>query len=473
MPFGDEFVWGTATAAYQIEGGVAEDGRGESIWDRFSHTPGNVAGGDTGDIACDSYHRWAEDLALLEGLGATGYRFSVAWPRVFPSGSGSSNPAGLDYYESLVDGLLNAGIRPFITLYHWDLPQGLQERGGWGSRDTAFYFADYADRVVSRLGDRCHDWITLNEPWVAAHVGHEQGRHAPGQRSLATALQAAHHLLLAHGLAVPRIRDVAADSRVGITLNLSPVHAATASSADEDAAARADGYYNRWYLEPLFRGAYPPDMWESYGESGDDSTGGGRQLALALERDPPPGACPFMEEDDLERIAAQLDFLGVNYYFRTVVEAGDGHATLGFSQCAAREGEQAGPATAMGWEVYPDGLGELLLRVHGDYGPLPLYVTENGAAFDDAANDSDFVDDADRIGFLRDHLQVLQEARSSGADVRGYFAWSLLDNFEWAYGYAKRFGLVRVDFGSLQRTPKASYRWYQRCIASDGAELDR
>ena len=473
MALPDDFVWGVATAAYQIEGAVTEDGRGESIWDRFSHTPGKVAGGDTGDIACDSYHRWRDDVRLLAELGVDAYRFSVAWPRVFPTGYGYQSAAGLDYYESLVDALLEAGIRPFITLYHWDLPQALQDRGGWENRDTPFYFADYADRVASRLGDRCRDWITLNEPWVAAHQGHESGLHAPGVRSLGAALQAAHHLLLAHGLALPRLRDVSPQSRIGITLNLSPVHAASDRATDQDAATRADGYYNRWYLEPLFQGIYPADLWEAYADSEADPAKGGRALAFAAGSEPPLGLCPYMEESDLELIAAEFDFLGVNYYFRTIVAAGDKHRVLGFRRWPVPEGDSPMPQTAMGWEVYPAGMSELLQRLHRDYGPIPLYVTENGAAFEDVPDDAGLVDDSQRISYLREHLESLTEARASGADVRGYFVWSLLDNFEWALGYSKRFGLVRVDYGPLHRIPKASYAWYQRCITSKGAEMDR
>ena len=469
-PFPDDFLWGAATSACQIEGGAGEDGRGDSIWDRFARRPGRVAAGATPAVACDHYHRYREDVALMARLGLGAYRFSIAWPRIYPRGHGAVNRPGLDFYDSLTDALLEHGITPLPTLYHWDLPQGLQRRGGWPARDTARYFADFTEQAARRLGDRITRWITLNEPQVAAHLGHEHGVHAPGTRGLAGALQAAHHLLLAHGLAVEVLRDLVPRARVGIALNLAPVHPAGDGAADADAADRADGYLNRWYLDPLLRGAYPEDLLDAY-----------RELELL----------PEVAEGDAEVIAAPLDFLGVNYYFRWVVAAGaaaaGGAATdaagttrgrpaagsgprqreLGFRVTNVGAGQREG-FTAMGWEVYPAGLGELLLRLHREYAPAALYVTENGAAYEDAPAADGWVDDGDRERYLRVHLEAVHEALAAGAPVRGYFAWSLLDNFEWTHGYGKRFGLVRVDFDTQRRTPKRSALWYRDVIAQGG-----
>ena len=461
--FPDGFLWGAASSACQIEGGATEGGRGDSIWDRFARRPGRVADGATPADACDHYHRYREDVALMARLGLNAYRFSIAWPRIFPRGCGAVNRTGLDYYDSLTDALLEHAITPLATLYHWDLPQGLQARGGWATRDTARYFADFTEQVARRLGDRIGLWITHNEPQVAAHLGHEHGIHAPGTRSLAGALQAAHHLLLAHGLAVEVLRDLTPRARVGIALNLAPVHPAGDSAADADAASRADGYFNRWYLDPLLRGAYPEDLQDAY-----------RELELL----------PEVEEGDAEVIAAPLDFLGVNYYFRWVVAAGAAGAAAGAAgEAATQRGprqrelgfrvtnvgapEQEG-RTAMGWEVYPAGLSELLLHLHREYAPTALYVTENGAAYEDTPTPDGAIDDTERERYLRAHLEAVHEARTAGAPVRGYFAWSLLDNFEWSHGYRKRFGLVRVDFRSQRRTPKRSALWYRDVIAQGG-----
>ena len=462
--FPDGFLWGAASSALQIEGGATDGGRGDSIWDRFARRPGRIADGASAAVACDHYHRYREDVALMARLGLNAYRFSVAWPRIFPHGHGALNRAGLDFYDSLTDALLEHAITPLATLYHWDLPQGLQARGGWRQRDTARYFADYTEQVVRRLGDRIELWITHNEPQAAAHLGHEHGVHAPGARSLAGALQAAHHLLLSHGLAVEVLRDLAPRARVGIALNLAPVHPAGDSAPDADAATRADGYFNRWYLEPLLRGAYPADLQDAY-----------RELELL----------PEVEEGDAEVIAAPLDFLGVNYYFRWVVAAGAASGAagapagtaearggprqreLGFRVVNVGAGRQKG-YTAMGWEVYPAGLSELLLRLHREYAPAALYVTENGAAYDDTPAADGGIADTEREHYLRAHLEAVHETLTAGVPVRGYFAWSLLDNFEWTHGYRKRFGLVRVDFRTLQRTPKRSALWYRDVIAQGG-----
>ena len=457
--FPEGFLWGTASSACQIEGGAGEDGRGDSIWDRFARRPGRVAGGATPAVACDHYHRYRDDVALMARLGLGAYRFSIAWPRIYPRGYGAVNRPGLDFYDSLTDALLEHGITPVATLYHWDLPQGLQTRGGWPARDTARYFADFAEQVARRLGDRITLWITLNEPQVAAHLGHEHGIHAPGTRGLAGALQAAHHLLLAHGLAVEVLRDLVPRARVGIALNLAPVDPAGDSAADADAASRADGYFNRWFLDPLLRGSYPEDLQDAY-----------RELELL----------PEVAEGDAEVIAAPLDFLGVNYYFRWVVAAGVAAAAtdaaagsgprqreLGFRVTNVGAGQREG-FTAMGWEVYPAGLSEMLLRLHEEYAPAALYVTENGAAYEDAPAADGSVDDHDRERYLRVHLEAVHEALAAGAPIGGYFAWSLLDNFEWTQGYRKRFGLVRVDFDSQRRTPKRSALWYRDVIVQGG-----
>jgi len=465
--FPEGFLWGAASSACQIEGGATEGGRGDSIWDRFARRPGRVADGATPAVACDHYHRFREDVALMARLGLGAYRFSIAWPRIYPRGSGAVNRAGLDFYDSLTDALLELAITPVATLYHWDLPQGLQTRGGWPERDTARYFADFAEQVARRLGDRISLWITLNEPQATAHLGHEHGVHAPGTRGLGGALQAAHHLLLAHGLAVEVLRDLVPRARVGIALNLAPVHPAGDSAADADAASRADGYFNRWYLDPLLRGAYPEDLQDAY-----------RELELL----------PEVAEGDAEVIAAPLDFLGVNYYFRLVVAAGTGTAApgsgaapdrgmpakggprqreLGFRVTNVSSGQQEG-FTAMGWEVYPVGLNELLVRLQREYAPPTLYITENGAAYEDAPAPDGTVADGDRERYLRTHLEAVHAAVAAGVPVCGYFAWSLLDNFEWTYGYRKRFGLVRVDFDSQRRTPKRSAYWYRDVIAQGG-----
>ena len=442
LAFPESFIWGAATAAYQIEGAWDEDGKGPSIWDVFCRVPGAIQNGDTGDVACDHYHRWREDVVLMRELGLQAYRFSISWPRVLPEGKGKVNRPGLDFYDRLVDALLAADIRPFVTLYHWDLPQALQEEGGWPVRDTACRFADFADVVSRRLGDRVRRWITLNEPWVAAYAGYGNGYHAPGIRNPLAAVQATHHLLLAHGLAVPVLRENGdAATQVGITLNLSPVHPASDRPADEEAAHRYDGFLNRWFLDPLFCGHYPEDMLEMLGS-----------------------ALPDRYEEDLETIAVPVDFLGVNYYTRTVV-ADDPDSVV----VETREVKPAGrPYTEMGWEVYPEGLYEILTRVHRDYAPPCIYITENGAAFADQVDAEGRVHDAQRVGFLREYIAQAHCALEEGVPLAGYFVWTLLDNFEWAYGYSKRFGIVYVDFATQERIVKDSGIWYRGVIAENG-----
>jgi beta-glucosidase len=430
------FALGAATAAYQIEGGAYSDGRGESIWDRFSHTPGKIDRGETGDVASDHYHRWAEDVGLMADLKFNAYRFSIAWPRILPQGSGAVNPAGLDFYDRLVDALLGRGIEPYITLYHWDLPQALQDAGGWPERSVVDRFADYAAVVVRRLGDRAGKWITLNEPWVFAFVGYYLGHHAPGLTDLQAALQAAHHALLAHGKAVDAIRaNSRTESRVGITLNLNHVEPATDRQPDLDAARRFDGYFNRWFLDPVFHGRYPEDI-------------------LAFWED----QAPDMQPGDLAGLPERLDFLGVNNYSRSVI--GEGSEL----PMRVRTYRPKGRYTEMDWEVYPDGLYQLLMRVHRDYGPPQIYITENGAAFPDVLSPGGTVDDPERTEYLHDHLFAARRALEEGVPLRGYFAWTLMDNFEWAYGFSKRFGLIYVDYATQARFVKASARWYRRMI---------
>jgi beta-glucosidase len=433
--FPSDFVWGAATASYQIEGAVHEDGRGESVWDRFCATPGKVRGGDTGDVACDFYHRYRDDVKLMKELGLDAFRFSIAWPRVLPQGRGAVNQAGLDFYDRLVDELLANGIEPFATLFHWDTPQALEDEGGWRARETAEAFVEYAEAVVTRLGDRVRHWITHNEPWVYAWVGNAWGLHAPGRTSEADAVAVAHHLLLSHGWAVEAIRRASADARVGITLNLSQIYPATDTPEDEAAAYRRDGEDNRWFLDPLFRGSYPADLLE-------------RNELVA----------PHVRDGDLETVSVPLDFLGVNNYSRFIVAAGaDGPQNVGNPDAQH---------TDMGWEVYPDGLHDVLVRVARDYEPAAIYITENGAAFPDVRVHDGAVHDVERTAYLESYIGAVGRAIAGGAPVKGYFVWSLLDNFEWAFGYSKRFGIVYIDFPALERVPKDSFYWYRDLIAS-------
>jgi beta-glucosidase len=445
--FPEGFFWGAATSSYQIEGAWAEDGKGESIWDRFSHTPGRIEDGSTGDIACDHYHGWPEDVALMSSLGLQAYRFSLSWPRVLPAGRGRVNQAGLDFYDRLVDGLLEAGIAPFATLYHWDLPQVLQDEGGWAARSTAEAFAEYADVVSRRLGDRVKHWITHHDPFVAAFTGHVEGRHAPGLHDFPAALAAAHHLLLSHGWAVPVIRHHSPAAEVGIALNLSPAVPASSSPADRRAAREFDGVVQRWFVDPLYGRDYPADV-----------------VAAFLARGHLPGGLAHVQEGDPDAIAVPTDFLGVNYYFRQVLRdelALDNQPRTVF---VAPESEW----TDMGWEVYPEGLYETLCRLHFEYRPTKLYVTENGASYGDGPDAAGRVSDERRIAYLRDHLAAAHRAVQAGVPLSGYFVWSLLDNFEWARGYTQRFGLVWVDFQTQQRVLKDSALWYKAVIAKNG-----
>ena len=464
--FPEGFVWGAATAAFQIEGAVREDGRLPSIWDTFTRTPGKVLDGDTADVATDHYHRVDTDIGLMTDLGLDAYRFSVSWPRIVPTGSGVVNRAGLDFYARLVDKLLAARIQPVLTLYHWDLPQPLQDLGGWTSRDTASRFAEYTQAVASELGDRVPIWTTLNEPWCPAILGYGNGVHAPGIEDRQSMFAAAHHLLLAHGLGVQVLREaLPASAAIGITTNHAPIRSLTDRPEDLAAAREVDGTLNRLFLDPLFRGQYPED----------------------LVRDTRPTVdWGFVRDGDLTVIRSPLDFLGINYYSPSLVSGEPDpdelprEASAGEREASHRASLWPGttgafgrplpdlPVTAMGWSIEPSGLTEVLVRIAREYTDIPLYVTENGAAFDDVVDPSGEIDDQDRIGYLDGHIRAVAEAIASGVDVRGYFVWTLMDNFEWAFGYSKRFGIHYVDYETLERTPKASAAWYRSVIRANG-----
>ncbi|HEX2864764.1 MAG TPA: GH1 family beta-glucosidase [Deinococcales bacterium] len=442
--FPQGFLWGSATAAYQVEGAAAEDGRGPSIWDTFSHAPGNTANGDTGDVACDQYHRLDADLDLIQNLGLRAYRFSASWSRVLPSGRGPVNPRGLDHYERLVDGLLERGVVPMMTLYHWDLPQALQDEGGWLNRDTVPAFVEFALAVRRRIGDRVPYWVTVNEPWCAAFLGYGTGVHAPGLRDPAAALEAAHHLLLAHGSAVRALRADGLKNAIGPALNLTSEIPATEDPLDVAAARRLDGTENRLFLDPLFRGAYPEDV-------------------VAFHR--PVTDFSFVRDGDLATIAQPVDFLGVNYYERHLTRADPNDPERGAVFTYPGEAR-----TAVGVGVNPEGLQEVLLRLHREYTRAPLHVTENGAAFDDETGPDGEVNDAGRVAFLDGHFRAAHAALQAGANLKGYFVWSLLDNFEWASGYSKRYGIVHVDYRTQERRPKQSARWYGEVIRRNGLD---
>lgn len=432
------FTWGAATAAYQVEGAAHEDGRGESIWDRFSHTPGTTHNGDTGDVAIDHYHRWKSDIDIMSELGLNAYRFSVAWPRILPNGRGQVNSKGLDFYDRLVDGLLERDIAPWLTLYHWDLPQVLEDAGGWRNRATVEAFAEYTDVLTRRLGDRVTNWITINEPWVAAFLGHMLGIHAPGLQDLGATLSAAHHLLLAHGRAVDVVRNNVREAKVGITLNLTTIYPDSDSAADEQAAHSVDGQVNRWFLDPVFRGRYPEDMV--------------RQLDTWMSE---------IEPDDFSIISRPTDFLGINYYSPFFV-AHDPASPMGF-RMTEREGEH----TAVGWLVHPESLEALLVRVHDEYSPAEIYITENGAAFDDDPPVDGRVNDRQRTVYLHDHILAGLKSIDEDVPLKGYFVWSLFDNYEWSEGYDKRFGITYVDYSTMERTLKDSARWYSEVTRSN------
>ncbi len=439
--FRDDFLWGTATAAYQIEGSWDVDGKGPSIWDTFTHTPGKILDGSDGDVACDHYVRYADDVALMAGMGANAYRFSISWPRIVPTGEGAVEPRGLDFYDRLTDALLDHGIAPVVTLYHWDLPQALEDRGGWLDRDTAYRFAEYADHVARRLGDRVRGWITINEAVVVSTFGYAFGTHAPGKVLLFDSFPATHHVLLAHGLATAAVRAAVPGAQVGVTHNLSPVLPLTGSAEDAAAARALDAIQNRTYLDPCLLGTYP----------------GLEEVGIPVDR-----SC--VHEGDLEIIAAPIDVLGVNYYNPTTVKApGEGNP-FPFEIVPMHDYEQ----TDMGWPVVPSGLRDLLIGLEESYGEVlpPLMVTENGVAFPDEVADGR-VDDPRRVEYLRSHMAAVGEAADAGVDVRGFFVWSFLDNFEWAEGYRPRFGLVYTDYATQQRIPKTSYQWFRSFLRGD------
>lgn len=455
------FVWGSATAAYQIEGSAKEGGRGPSIWDTFSHTPGRTLNGDTGDVADDHYRRWREDLGHIADLGLSAYRFSIAWPRVQPSGRGPLNQEGLDFYSRLIDGLLERGVDPVVTLYHWDLPQDLEDSGGWPARDTAYRFAEYAEHMAREFGDRVHTWTTLNEPWCTAYLGYASGVHAPGRTEPAAALAAVHHLNLAHGLGGRAIRSVLPDARVSVTLNLHVTRPVDPSNeADLDAVRKTDALANRAFLGPMLDGAYPDDLLADTAHVTDWS---------------------FVADGDTAIAKIPMEILGVNYYSSGLARRwsgsgqrsqADGHGDGAGSPWVGADDVEfvrpEGPYTAMGWNIDPSGMTELLIGLHRTYPDQPLMITENGAAFDDVVSRDGAIHDQQRIDYLHDHIAAVRAAIEAGVDVRGYFAWSLLDNFEWSFGYDRRFGLIRVDYDTLQRTWKDSAYWYRDVIARNG-----
>ena len=452
LTFPEHFLWGAATAAYQIEGAWQADGKAESIWDRFAHTPGKTRNGDTGDVACDHYHRWPDDIRLMQSLGLRAYRFSIAWTRILPQGRGAINQAGLDFYSRLVDGLLAAGIEAGVTLYHWDLPQALQDQGGWANRDTAAAFVEYADVVSRRLGDRVKLWITHNEPAVVAWLGHSNGEHAPGINDVATAAAVSHHLLLSHGWAMPVLRQNSPDAQAGITLNINWTAPASRSAADLDFARNVDGRWVRWFLDPLYGRRYPADI----------------TADLEAEGAFPHGVLSFVQPGDDAALAAPTDFLGVNYYNRVIVR----------SQ-AVTEADNLPPTlipaprdpdhwTEMGWETYPDGLFGTLGRLAFEYQVPKIYITENGASYADGPGADGRVHDARRLAYVRQHLTAAWRAIQMGVPLAGYFAWSLLDNFEWAHGYAQRFGLTWDNYETQERIVKDSGLWYGQAARAGG-----
>ncbi|MCP4535565.1 MAG: beta-glucosidase [Chloroflexi bacterium] len=447
LQFPSNFAWGAATSSYQIEGAWDKDGKGVSIWDTFCRQPGKIEDGSTGDVAADHYHRWEEDIGIMVDMGLNAYRFSISWPRILPAGKGQINTPGLDFYDRLVDGLLANGIEPYATLYHWDLPQALQDQGGWTNRDTARYFADYAHVVAERLADRVTYWTTHNEPFVTAMAGHVGGEHAPGTQDLATGLLVAHHVLLSHGYAVEALRDTGGRPiKVGITLDFYPAYPASDSEDDHQAAKRFDATRNRWLADPVFLGRYPEEMTELFGP-----------------------LFPQVQPGDLERIAAPIDFLGVNYYSRSMVRHDPKSPNLQIEWVKPEDSEY----TEMGWEIYPPGLHKLLTRLWADYQPAEIFVTENGAAMPDTLDAKGRVRDEGRTHYLRDHLAQVHRAIGDGVPMRGYFAWSFMDNFEWSRGYKMRFGLVYVDYETLERTVKDSGQWYAEAIRENGIRHER
>jgi beta-glucosidase len=447
FPFPKGFFWGTATAAYQIEGAWNQDGKGESIWDRFAHTPGRIKNGDTGDVACDSYHRWQEDIALMKAMNLNSYRFSISWPRIQPSGSGAANSKGIDYYSRLADALLEAHIRPLVTLYHWDLPQALEDAGGWPNRDTAARFADYVQLTVQSLGDRVSDWMLFNEPAAFVDLGHLEGRHAPGRKSLLDFLRATHVVNLAQGAGFRALKAARPSARVGSAFSMSPCEPATNSEEDKLAAERAHAITNIWFLDPALRGRYPD--------------------ALTFL----PETAMGIRSGDMEKVRAPLDFIGINLYYRTIASAPKAMERATHTQewlfPVKMDGGQQGPKTDFGWEVWPKALYDMVLRITRDYNRPVIEITESGCSYSDGPGASGLIHDSRRIGYHREYLVALACSVAEGADVRGYHAWSLLDNFEWAEGFSQRFGLAYLDRKTQQRTIKDSGRWYAKVAAGN------
>ncbi|HEY1405139.1 MAG TPA: GH1 family beta-glucosidase [Spirochaetota bacterium] len=444
LEFPKNFLWGYATAAYQIEGAVNEDGRGESIWDRFAHTPGKIANGDNGDIACDHYHRYEEDVQLMADLGVNSYRFSLSWSRIFPNGKGAINQKGLDFYKRVLASLQHHNISPAVTLYHWDLPQALQDKGGWGNRDTTDYFEEYSARMFDTLGDIVPVWITHNEPWCVSFLSNWLGIHAPGNRDFKSAVEVSHNLLLSHGKSVRAFRQSGRKGEIGITLNFYPTYPATDREEDVLASARYDGHFNRWFADPVLKGSYPADIVEYY------------RTKELLHTFP---------DDDLRIISQPVDFLGVNYYSSNLLRHDTSQQPLE-TAIVSRDL----PKTAMNWEIHPEGLYDLLTRLRRDYGDIKIMITENGSAYDDVITDNGEILDQLRIDYLRDHYAQTYHAIQSGVNVTGYYVWTLYDNFEWAEGFSKRFGLVYIDYKTQKRIPKLSAKWNRDVMRKNGFE---
>ncbi|MDT8715089.1 beta-glucosidase [Clostridium sp. 19966] len=440
--FPKDFIWGAATAAYQIEGAVKEGGRGESIWDRFSHIPGKTFNGDTGDIACNHYHLFKEDIKLMKEIGLKSYRFSISWPRIFPEGKGEPNPEGIAFYRELINCLIENGIEPAITLYHWDLPQKLQDVGGWANREVTDYFAQYATYVFKEFGSLVPIWITLNEPWVVSFVGNSEGRHAPGITDYSTALQVSYNLLLAHGKAVRAYRELGYKGKIGVTLNMNPSYAASDSSEDIEAASRFNMSHNRWFADPILKGSFPKELLSWY--SG--------KVVL-----------PVIKNEDLKIISEPIDFLGINNYFSSFIKNNPAAWPLQFSAVTTGKNK-----TEMGWEINPEGIHDLLVYLHKEYAGIDIIITENGAAFNDMPNLEGKVEDENRLTYLCSYLHQINLAIQEGVNLKGYYAWSLFDNYEWAYGYAKRFGMIYVDYATQKRTIKKSGYWYKDVINNNG-----
>jgi beta-glucosidase len=439
MAFPKDFLWGSATSSYQIEGAALQDGRSECIWTRFCNTPGKVHGGNTGDVACDHYHLFKDDVKLMQDMGLHAYRFSTAWPRILPQGTGKVNEKGLAFYDQLVDTLLAANIEPYLTLYHWDLPQVLQDKGGWENPEIIDWFVEYTDVLTKRLGDRVTNWITHNEPWVFTFVGYAFGAHAPGLTDNAAAYRAAHNALLSHGKAVPIIRQNVPNAKVGITIAIPEFQPETDSAEDAAAVERQRDFHPRWFLDPLFKGTYPAEL-----------------AAMVSQMDD-------VNLDGIEQAKVEMDFLGVNHYSRFIIKHDESNPPGNMSHVTIPDVER----TTMDWEVYPQGMYNVLKQTYADYAPKEIYITENGAAFVDPAPENGVVDDPKRTSYLREYFKMAQKAIEDGVPLKGYFVWSFLDNFEWAHGYTQRFGIINVDFETLKRTPKASANWYKKVIAAN------